>query len=129
MHLVLLVEDDDERAAKIEQCVPDQVRCVRARSAGAAIGILRRDKFAGILLDFDLYRSAHADLRLTGKSVADAICETQPRTCPIFVHSQNPTGARRVFELLKEAGFPVEQFPWSPQAIGPLTSWFRDLLG
>ena len=60
MQLVLLVEDDDERAAKIEQCVPHQVRWVRARSAGAAIGILRRDKFTGILLDFDLYRSAHA---------------------------------------------------------------------
>ena len=128
MQLVLLVEDDDERAAKIEQCVPHQVRCVRARSAGTAIGILRRDKFTGILLDHDLYRSAHADPQLTGKSVAHAICETQPRTCQIFVHSQNPTGARHVFALLKEAGFAVEQFPWSSEAIGPLTSWFRDLL-
>jgi hypothetical protein len=128
MQLVLLVEDDDERAVNIEKCVPPQVRCVRARSAGAAIGILRRDKFAGILLDFDLYLSAHSNLQLTGKSVAHAICETQPRTCQIFVHSQNPAGAHRVFTLLKEAGFPVEQFPWSSQAIGPLTSWLRDLV-
>ena len=128
MHLVLLVEDDDERAAKIEQCVPHEVRCVRARSAGAAIGILRRDKFTGILLDFDLYRSAHGDPRFTGESVAQAIYETQPRTCQIFVHSQNPTGGRRLFALLKEAGFSVEQFPWSSQATGPLTSWVRDLL-
>ena len=129
MQLVLLVEDDDERAAKTEQCVPHQVRCVRARSAGTAIGILRRDKFTGILLDFDLYLSAHGHPQFTGESVAHTICETQPRACQIFVHSQNPTGARHVFALLKEAGFAVEQFPWSSEAIGPLTSWFRDLLG
>jgi hypothetical protein len=30
--------------------------------------------------------------------------------------------------MLKQAGFSVEQFPWSSQAIAPLTSWFRDLL-
>ena len=128
MELVLLVEDDDERAAEIEQCVPHQLKCVRARSAGAAIGILRRDQFTAILLDFDLYRSAHGDPQFTGETVAKVICETQTRSCQIFVHSQNPLGGPRVFAMLKQAGFSVEQFPWSSQAIGPLTSWFRDLL-
>ena len=83
MELVLLVEDDDERAAEIKRCVPHQLKCVHARSAGAAIGILRRDQFTAILLDFDLYRSAHGDpqfirrnrsegdLRDTNKVVSD----------------------------------------------------------
>jgi hypothetical protein len=92
MELVLLVEDDDERAAEIEQCVPHRLNCLRARSAGAAIGILRRDQFTAILLDFDLYRSAHGDPQLTGETIAKVICKTQARSCQIFVHSQNPLG-------------------------------------
>ena len=128
MELVLLVEDDDERAGEIKRCVPHQLKCVHARSAGAAIGILRRDQFTAILLDFDLYRSAHGDPQFTGETVAKVICETQTRSCQIFVHSQNPLGGPRVFAMLKQAGFSVEQFPWSSQAIGPLTSWFRNLL-
>jgi hypothetical protein len=52
--LVLLVEDDDQRAAEIRACVPPEIHCVWANSAGAALGVLRRDKFAGIMLDFDL---------------------------------------------------------------------------
>jgi hypothetical protein len=79
------------------------------------------------MLDFDLYRSAHADGRLTGESVAAVICETQGRHCEIFVHSQNPSGARKAFELLKQAGFSVEQCPWSAEATKPLKRWLEEL--
>jgi hypothetical protein len=78
--LLLLVEDDDQRAAAIKACIPPDIHCVWARSAGAALGVLKRDKFSGIMLDFDLYRSAHADGRVTDESVAAGICETQDRT-------------------------------------------------
>src|SRR5215469_15453108 len=91
--LVLLVEDDHQRAAAIKACIPPDIHCVWAKSAGAALGVLRRDKFSGIMLDFDLYRSAHGDPYLNGESVAAGICETQDRHCEIFIHSQNPTGA------------------------------------
>lgn len=128
MKLVLLVEDDDLRAKEIEPCVPREMRCVRARSAGAALGILRRDRFAAILLDFDLYQTAHGDPQFTGETVAEAICETQTRDCQIFVHSQNPSGGRRVFDLLKHAGFSVEHVPWSSSAIEPLKCWLQDVL-
>ena len=92
--VLLLVEDDDQRAAAIKACIPPDIHCVRAKSAGAALGVLRRDKFSGIMLDFDLYRSAHADGQLTGESVAAGICETQGRHCEIFIHSQNPSGQK-----------------------------------
>ena len=125
--VLLLVEDDDRRAAAIKAYIPRHIRCVWTKSAGAALGVLRRDKFSGIMLDFDLYRSAHADRNLTGESVAAAICETQGRHCEIFIHSQNPSGARKAFELLKQAGFSVEQCPWSAEAAHPLKCWLEEL--
>ena len=125
--LLLLVEDDDQRAAAIKACIPREIRCVWVKSAGTALGVLGRDKFSGIMLDFDLYRSAHGDPQFTGESVAAGICETQGRHCEIFIHSQNPSGARRAFELLKQAGFSVEQCPWSAKAAQPLKCWLEEL--
>src|SRR5215472_14371196 len=127
--VLLLVEDDDQRAAAIKACIPPKVYCVWTRSAGAALGVLRRDKFSEIMLDFDLYRSAHGDPHLNGESVAAVICETQGRHCEIFIHSQNPSGARKAFELLKQAGFSVEQHPWSAEAAKPLKCWLEELSG
>jgi hypothetical protein len=125
--VLLLVEDDDQRAAAIKACIPPDIHCVWARSAGAALGVLRRDRFSGIMLDFDLYRSAVGDPQFTGESVAAGICETQSRHCEIFIHSQNPSGARKAFELLKQAGFSVEQHPWSAAAATPIRHWLEDL--
>src|SRR6516162_3525896 len=111
--VLLLVEDDERRAAAIKACITPDIHCVWARSAGAALGVLRRDRFSGIMLDFDLYLSAHGDPHFNGESVAAVICETQDRHCDIFIHSQNPSGARKAFDLLKQAGFSVERRPWS----------------
>lgn len=125
--VLLLVEDDDQRAAAIKSCIPPDIHCVWTKSAGAALGVLRRDQFSGIMLDFDLDRSAHGDPRFNGESVAAGICETQGRHCEIFVHSRNPSGARRAFELLKQSGFSVEQCPWSRAAAEPLKCWLEEL--
>ena len=94
MKLVLPVEDDPERAREIQACILPGFRCVWAKSAGAACGILRRDKFAAILLDFDLHRGALGNPAFTGETAAETACETQDRTCQIFVHSQHATGSR-----------------------------------
>jgi hypothetical protein len=125
--VLLLVEDDDRRAAAIKAGIPPDIHCVWTKSAGAALGVLKRDKFSGIMLDFDLYRSAHGDPQFNGESVAAGICETQSRHCEIFIHSQNPSGARKAFELLKQAGFSVEQCPWSAEAAKPLKWWLEEL--
>ena len=74
--VLLLVEDDDQRAAAIKACIPPDIHCVWTKSAGAALGVLKRDKFSGIMLDFDLYRSATGDPRFSGESVAAGVCET-----------------------------------------------------
>jgi hypothetical protein len=83
MELVLLVEDDDERAAQIKRCVPQQLKCVHARSAGAAIGILSAGPIHGDSprlrpISFSARRPAayrrnrsEGDLRDTNKIVSD----------------------------------------------------------
>jgi hypothetical protein len=125
--VLLPVEDDDQRAAAIKACIPPDIHCVWTKSAGAALGVLKRDKFSGIMWDFDLYRSATGDPQFTGESVAAGICETQDRHCEIFIHSQNPSGARKAFELLKQAGFSVERRPWSAETAKPLRCWLEEL--
>ena len=92
------------------------------------MGILRRDRLDGILLDFDLYQSAHGSPEFTGESVAECLCETQARTCAVFVHSQNPNGGRHVHQLLTRAGFSVDQDPWSDEGHQRLDAWVRELL-
>jgi hypothetical protein len=92
------------------------------------MGILRRDRIDGILLDFDLYQSAHGNHEFTGESVAACLCETQLRTCAVFVHSQNPNGGRHVNEMLSRAGFSVEQDPWSDEGHDRLQAWLRELV-
>ena len=123
--VLLLVEDDDQRAAAIKACIPPDIHCVWTKSAGAALGVLKRDKFSGIMLDFDLYRSATGDPQFTGESVAAGICETQHRHCEIFIHSQNPSGGRKALELLKQAGFSLEQRPWSAETAKQLRCWLE----
>ena len=54
MKLILLVEDNPQRAEQIQACMPKGARWIWAKSAGAAIGVLRRDTFVCVLLDHDL---------------------------------------------------------------------------
>src|SRR6185437_16026892 len=126
--LVLLVEDDPDRAQEIQSCIPEGLRCVWAKSAGAAYGILKRDTFSAIMLDFDLYRSTLGDPQFTGETVAGAVCETQSRNCQILVHSQNPSGGRQVAQILTKAGFSVEHMPWSLDAKNKIQDWLREAL-
>jgi hypothetical protein len=83
------------RANEIKACVPESVHLVWARTVGAAIGVLRRDRFHAILLDHSL-RRPESEQHLSGEDIAEIICETQPRDCKILVHSHSPTGALRI---------------------------------
>lgn len=127
MRLILLVEDDEYRAAEIKNWIPTGSRCVWARSAGAAMGILRRDQFVGVLLDYDLYGRKVEDAWLTGEDVAAVISETQSRDCKILVHSQNAVGARRVVEFLLDAGFDVNVQPWAKEKREAFVEWLNEL--
>ena len=125
MKLILLVEDDPSRAKKIQACIPRGARCIWARSAGVAIGVLKRDTFLCVLLDHDLEQEPY-NSGLNGQAVAQAICETQSRkTCRIFIHSQNSAGGTAMRQLLSEAGFDVERCSWCDEASVILREWLE----
>jgi CheY-like chemotaxis protein len=127
--LILLVEDDPDRAEKIQSCVPGSARCIWARSAGAAIGILRRDAFACVLLDHDLEPDPRSS-GLDGRAVAKAVCETQSRaTCNVLVHSQNVIRGASMLSYLKQAGFRTERCPWSDDTPPLIREWLASSLG
>lgn len=127
MKLVLLVEDDPERAAKIQSCVPAEMRCIWARSAGVAIGILRRDTFSALLLDHDLEPNSHTS-GLDGQAVVKIVCETQPRdTCSVFVHSQNRIGGPAMVTYLQQRGFKVERCSWCDEALPVIQEWLESI--
>lgn len=127
MKLILLVEDDEERGAVISSWIPAGLKCIWTRSAGAALAVLRYDKFAGVLLDFDLYGKDPQGAWLTGQTVAEAISRTQSRDCKIFVHSQNPAGARTVTSFLLEAGFEVSAEPFASEKRYVFVKWLLAL--
>src|SRR5215472_6573411 len=103
MKLILLVEDDPLRAKRIQACIPKGARCIWARSAGVAIGVLKRDTFVCVLLDHDLEKEPY-NSGLNGQAVAQAISEAQSRkTCRIFIHSQNSIRGAAMRQLLSEA--------------------------
>lgn len=127
MKLILLAEDDPERAARIRSCIPATARCLWAKSAGAAIGILRRDAFVGVLLDHDLEPDPRTS-DLNGQAVAKAVCETQSRTkCRVFIHSQNRIGGPAMVSYLQEEGFNVERCPWCDEALPVIKEWLESI--
>jgi len=95
--------------------MPLDVKPVVAKSAGRAIGIIRRDRnaYAGIVLDHDLQaRSAtSSDRHLCGQDVVDVIVQTISRDIPILVHSVNETQGPVMERQLLKAGFAVERIP------------------
>jgi CheY-like chemotaxis protein len=104
---LLLVEDNPIRGEKIRACMPVEVRarCAWARTSAAALAILSRVQFSAIMLDYELEGE-------TAEPVAGMITTTQPRDCVVMVHSISATGARKLTEILRRAGFTVEQRPW-----------------
>jgi CheY-like chemotaxis protein len=127
MKLILLVEDNKDRAAKIKSLVPGGVRCVWCQSAGAAIGVLRRDRFSCVLLDHDL--ESDPRVSLNGQAVAKMVCETQSQaSCSIFVHSQNSVGAAAMVNILRQARFSTTSCPWSEADAAVMREWLTENL-
>jgi len=92
---VLMVEDNQDR---VDNCkvIARNCRCniVWAKSAGMAIGMLRRDSgrvYDGIMIDHDLQdqKITSNDGNFNGKDVAMAVIRYVDKDVPIFVHSSN----------------------------------------
>ena len=129
---VLLVEDNGARESDLRAWLPDDIHLVWAKSAGQAIGVLKRDRgrvYAGILLDHDLQmqRRIGNDRTLTGQDVVRAIIDAVDTCVPILVHSMNRGGAPRMVEPLEGAGFVVTRRPWHAMTREILEGWLEEV--
>lgn len=135
---VLIVEDDAAREERLRELLPEDFRGVVARSAGAALGILRRDRgsvFKAILLDHDLQQRAvtEADRALSGSQVVELIIAQVSPDVPVLVHSMNPAKAAAMARRLEVAGFWVTRIPMAelrqmdPTSKNRLTDWIAEV--
>lgn len=113
---LLIVEDNPERIETFRSWLPNPIPLVWARSAGAAIGLIRRDPgyvYGGILLDHDLQLQAMTDddQDLSGTQVARVLIQHVSPDVPILVHSINRRDAPRMVEQLRASGFWVTHAP------------------
>lgn len=119
---VLVVEDDPTRVEVFEAWLeylklPCDFHLVWTKSAGSAIGLLRRDRgrvYSGILLDHDLHQQnlTGQDKLYSGKDVVKTIIECVDSGVPVMVHSTNPKGGPEMANKLRGAGFSVEFMPF-----------------
>jgi len=128
---ILIVEDDPDRAATLQNWLPQDVRPVVVTSAGKAMGVLARDRgnvYAGILLDHDLQQqtAARSDLYLSGEQVAEAIIRYVAKNVPILVHSVNVQRAPVMVGKLEAAGFWVTRIPMDELQKEKLEAWLED---
>ena len=98
---LLLVEDDLGRVQEFRSWLPARVRLVWAQSAGAALGLIRRDRghvYGGVLLDYDLNQRTitEDDETLSESDVTLALIVNFLIDTPILVHSMNWSQAPRV---------------------------------
>ena len=115
---VLIVEDDETRCAWFRERLAGNLLDVTCDVVEAVRWLAERD-YRALLLDHDLvqehYFSSEPDDERTGYAVARWLAEnpTAQRDALIVVHSLNYTGARRMVELLRDAGREAEHIPFS----------------
>lgn len=117
MHRILIVEDDEARCAWFRQHLAGSQLDVTCDVRQAVLWLAERD-YRAVLLDHDLadehYFSNEPDDERTGYAVARWLAEnpTAQRDALIVVHSLNYTGARRMVEVLRDAGREAEHIPF-----------------
>lgn len=114
---ILIVEDDEARCAWFRARLEGSELDVTCDVRQAVLWLAERDYHA-VLLDHDLseehYFSSERDDERTGYAVARWLAEhpTSQRDALILVHSLNYTGARRMVEVLRDAGREAEHIPF-----------------
>jgi hypothetical protein len=127
----MLIEDDPRRIETFRRWMPAGTSVIVARSAGLAMGMLRRllpGEIKGLMLDHDLQQQAitDADASLSGSHVVALVIAHVDCDVPALVHSQNVAGATVMRARLKLAGFSVTQVPMDQLTRERFLEWVED---
>lgn len=130
---LLIIEDDQERIKTFLEWIPKDIKIVWVKSAGRAIGLLKRDSgnvYAGILLDHDLQQQAATEIDkfLSGSNVIDIIIQNIDKKVPILIHSTNELKPPVMEKRLKNSGFKdVLRIPMHQLTKRKLNEWIEDI--
>jgi CheY-like chemotaxis protein len=114
---VLLVEDDETRCSWFRQKLASHVLDITC-DVGQAIAWLTEREYTAILLDHDLadehYFSDEPDDERTGYAIAAWLASHPDRqlSALIVIHSLNYVGAKRMLDLLQDAGRDAQHVPF-----------------
>lgn len=102
---IFFIEDNEARIRLFESWLPSDIRGTFARSAGTAMKILELDAgevHAGITLDHDLVEhvTIESERQLSTTNLLPTIVRYIPSHVPVFVHSMNFGGSRRIERTL-----------------------------
>lgn len=129
---ILVVEDNQDRVIQFKIWAAE-VLFVHAKSAGMAIGCIRRarpDEYHGILLDHDLQMETRggADRELSGTDVVRVIIDQfRFATMPVLIHSMNDREAPGMERNLSAAGFPVTRLPMAVLTEAAFRAWIEEV--
>jgi hypothetical protein len=128
---LLLIEDDIGRVEDFRGWLPSWAMLVWAQSAGAALGVIRRDSgrvYGGVLLDHDLEQRAKTmdDESLSGTDVALALVQHFSTDVPILIHSMNQVHVPRVARQLEDRGFWVTRIPFKNLSEARFRAWLDE---
>ncbi len=128
---LLLIEDDIGRVEDFRAWLPSWAMLVWAQSAGAALGVIRRDSgrvYGGVLLDHDLEQRAKTvdDESLSGTDVALALVQHFSTDVPILIHSMNQVHVPRVARQLDDRGFWVTRIPFNNLSEARFRAWLDE---
>lgn len=129
---ILIVEDNVERTELLKTWLPKDIVPVVAKSAGSAIGMIRRDKgyvYAGLMLDHDLQENivTQADISLNGMNVVDAIIRYIPIDIPIFIHSTNVSQGPAIAKRLEKYNYFTMQISMNQLTKRILRKWLDEV--
>jgi len=130
---LLIIEDDSDREERLKSWLTDDFRPVVAQSAGAALGILSRDRgdvLKGIVLDHDLEKRTltEADNKLNGHDVVRSIIQNTAKETPILIHSVNYIESPLMVSRLTKSGFDVLRIPMSDLDEESFQEWLDDIV-
>ncbi|MGH8550177.1 MAG: hypothetical protein ACRERU_16560 [Methylococcales bacterium] len=113
---LLIIEDNPQRIELFTEWVPADIKPVFAKSAGRAIGLLKRDRglvYAGVMLDRDLNEQPviESERWLSTNDFMPVLIDSICLDVPVLVHSMNMGKAKSLVRELETAGFWVTRIP------------------